>query len=47
MEIRFKIRFLGFSCFSVSVLVVEVWLESVGVGLNRLGLVLCFDGVDQ
>ena len=45
-----------FSCFPVSVLasqfwwqsvwrVVEAWLELVGVGLNRLGLVLCFGGV--
>ena len=24
----------------------EAWLESVGVELNRLGLVLCFGGVD-
>nr|POE49988.1 ring-h2 finger protein atl68 [Quercus suber] len=58
MEIGFEIGFLGFSCFSVLVLVsqfqwcsvwrvVEAWLESVGVGLNRLGLVLCFSDVDR
>ena len=26
---------------------VEALLESVGAGLNQLGLVLCFGGVDQ
>ena len=31
MEIGFDIGFLGFSCFLVSFLVVEVWLELVGV----------------
>ena len=31
----------------VSVPVVEAWLELVGVGLNWLGLVLCFGGVDR
>ena len=46
VEIGFEIGFLGFSCFSVSVLMVEAWLESVGAELNRLGLVLCFGGVD-
>ena len=58
MEIGFEIGFLGFGCFLVSVLVsqfqlwsvwrvVEAWLELVGAGLNQLGLVLCFGGVDR
>ena len=46
VENGFEIGFLGLSCFSVSVLVVEAWLESIGARLNRLGLVLCFGGVD-
>ena len=46
VEIGFEIGFSGFSCFSVSVLMVEAWLESVGAELNQLGLVLCFGGVD-
>ena len=46
VKIGFEIGFLGFSCFSISILVVEAWLESIGVELNWMGLVLCFDGVD-
>ena len=32
MEIGFEIGFLGCSCFSVSFLVVEAWLELVRAG---------------